>query len=674
MGVFEGVVLAVDLAVENRKEEERETFKEVEEDIKRDVAERGGRIVDAGKLKEVADLASEKVTHVIVCHLEQDLARKAKRSGSRSKVVTEWWVDRCIEKNELVPLDSEVAFTPPRNLGGISDEMKDCVVCVTGYSGLRRLSIRELVSRTGALYSGTLNRNCTHLICYRYEGEKYKTARKWQEAGGSPSIVNHRWVEDCLRTWTYLSEPIYEDKCGEEADKEPQIPLRELVKLEVENSVSQEDDSEEEAELCRSRYASNRGSKRFEPKGTVKSERQEEPNSTPPASNVVQSSGANDAAREPEDMDLDDAHIDHPEEDLEDDDSFSCGQKEVLEEEMQQEEEARVENDAPVVADATPPKANSRASRELKGLQLFGWDAQSRKYPPGQKLSSEVQNLARKRVQPDRLVASPFTDSTRKKKSIQGQKAKEVTKLHLQSKKVTKKTAAKASKVKSSAQVQLATSKVTVSLSGMRSKVRLRCLKYAGKCGIEIAEVKSKEWREGTTHLLTPKLGRSEKTLAGMASGAWILKESWLRDCAKSRKGLMQEKDYFAKSAQDNLVTTNAAELWAQRYQETKRRAFHGMKAYFHGNCAQNAPSRETLIRIFKAGDGQVVDSAGGADFAVVPHPEHGDDPFVRECRAKNVGMVSDLFLIEWLALPGKDLTSQLRSETLRQRIMSRLA
>ena len=177
-------------------------------------------------------------------HLEQDLARLAKRSGTGAKVVTEWWVDRCIESNELVAEDSEVTFEPPRSKDGISDEMKEMLVCVTGYSGIRRHAMRELVGRTGARYSGTLNKNCTHLICYKYEGEKYKTARKWQSACGTPSIVNHRWVEDCLRAWTYISEPVYEDKCGEEADRDAPIPLHELVRLEVENSVSQEEDSE----------------------------------------------------------------------------------------------------------------------------------------------------------------------------------------------------------------------------------------------------------------------------------------------------------------------------------------------------------------------------------------------------------------------------------------------
>ena len=77
----------------------------------------------------------------------------------------------------------------------------------------------------------------------------------------------------------------------------------------------------------------------------------------------------------------------------------------------------------------------------------------------------------------------------------------------------------------------------------------------------------------GTTHLVTPKLGRSEKTLAGMAAGAWILKESWLRESAKVNKAL-DEKKFLVESRDDTFVTSNAAELWHNRYKQTKRRAF----------------------------------------------------------------------------------------------------
>ena len=658
-GVFDGLVVAVGLCQAKGRDEE---VREVEEEIKNDVAERGGRVVDARDLQHAADFGSKGVTHVIVSHLEQDLARLAKRSGTGAKVVTEWWVDRCIESNELVAEDSEVTFEPPRSKDGISDEMKDMLVCVTGYSGIRRHAMRELVGRTGARYSGTLNKNCTHLICYKYEGEKYKTARKWQSACGTPSIVNHRWVEDCIRAWTYISEPVYEDKCGEEADRDAPIPLHELVRLEVENSVSQEEDSEAEDEPRSGRYAAGRASR-----GGVPGAGEADPAAVIPVATL----GNDEAEREGLMEAAEEEEVLAAEEEEEEEEDVSCGQegpsaeaRELAQEVAGDEEKQQQESDGNAYAGDTGV-SGGRASRELRGLQLFSWDSQRRKFPPGEKLSNRVQNLARKRVQPERLEAGDLLVPSKKRKSSDGQKAKEEKKPKIKAAKTVpsaKRPAQQKKKAKNPAPVEPRHHDVHVSLSGMRSKVRLRCLKYADKCGVQIAEFKSKEWREGTTHVVTPKLGRSEKTLAGMASGAWIVKEGWLRDCAKVKSGLKDEKDYFAEGSQDDLVTRNAGEIWARHYQETKEKAFEGLKAFFHGGCAQNAPSTDTLIRIFKAGNGQVACSTEGVDFAVVPNLEDESDPVVRECKANNIALVSEIFIIEYLALPTKDLASLVSS------------
>ena len=204
-------------------------------------------------------------------------------------------------------------------------------------------------------------------------------------------------------------------------------------------------------------------------------------------------------------------------------------------------------------------------------------------------------------------------------------------------------------------------------MSGMRSKVRERCLKYADQSGILITELKSKEWKEGTTHLVTPKLGRSEKTLAGMASGAYILTPAWLRDSAK-KGGMISEKGFFATSTTPLQVAHNAAELWLGK------QAFQGITAFFHSSLAENAPSRETLRRIFRAGNGEVAEEVHAGVHFAVGIPE--DEEFIKDCAAKNVTAVSDMFVLEWLALPEKDLAchclSATHSEQLKLKIKSR--
>ncbi|PQQ15083.1 BRCT domain-containing protein [Prunus yedoensis var. nudiflora] len=53
----------------------------------------------------------------------------------------------------------------------------------------------------------------THLICYKFEGEKYELAKKIPKI----KLVNHRWLEDCLRDWALLPEDDY-NKSGYEME------------------------------------------------------------------------------------------------------------------------------------------------------------------------------------------------------------------------------------------------------------------------------------------------------------------------------------------------------------------------------------------------------------------------------------------------------------------------
>ncbi|KAK9147020.1 hypothetical protein Sjap_006923 [Stephania japonica] len=66
----------------------------------------------------------------------------------------------------------------------------------------------------GAHFSKPLVANkVTHLICYKFEGEKYELAKKLKKI----KLVNHRWLEDCLKAWEILPESNY-TKCGYELE------------------------------------------------------------------------------------------------------------------------------------------------------------------------------------------------------------------------------------------------------------------------------------------------------------------------------------------------------------------------------------------------------------------------------------------------------------------------
>ncbi|XP_062190009.1 BRCT domain-containing protein At4g02110-like isoform X2 [Phragmites australis] len=57
-----------------------------------------------------------------------------------------------------------------------------------------------MVSLMGAHFSKPLIANkVTHLICYKFEGEKYDVAKKV-----NINLVNHQWLEECLKAWEIL--------------------------------------------------------------------------------------------------------------------------------------------------------------------------------------------------------------------------------------------------------------------------------------------------------------------------------------------------------------------------------------------------------------------------------------------------------------------------------------
>uniref|UniRef100_A0A804LIY8 BRCT domain-containing protein n=1 Tax=Zea mays TaxID=4577 RepID=A0A804LIY8_MAIZE len=59
---------------------------------------------------------------------------------------------------------------------------------------------QKMVSLMGARFSKPLIANAvTHLVCYKFEGEKYEVAKKV-----NIKLVNHQWLEDCLKAWKIL--------------------------------------------------------------------------------------------------------------------------------------------------------------------------------------------------------------------------------------------------------------------------------------------------------------------------------------------------------------------------------------------------------------------------------------------------------------------------------------
>ncbi|PIA34784.1 hypothetical protein AQUCO_03700213v1 [Aquilegia coerulea] len=155
---------------------------------------------------------NSRCTHLIVDRVVYDDSECVVARADGKIVITAAWVDDCLDVGMLVDTSS-ILYRPVKDLNGIPGS-KSLSICLTGYQRQDREDIMRMVGMMGAYFSKPLVANkVTHLICYKFEGEKYELAKKLKKI----KLVNHRWLEDCLKAWEILPENNY-SKSGYELE------------------------------------------------------------------------------------------------------------------------------------------------------------------------------------------------------------------------------------------------------------------------------------------------------------------------------------------------------------------------------------------------------------------------------------------------------------------------
>ncbi|KAJ1989483.1 protein kinase activating protein dpb11 [Coemansia spiralis] len=121
-------------------------------------------------------------------------------------IVTECWVEQCLQDSKLYPDYREIEQQPhPYLYPGLSigqhimfkplsicksENSRSIILSISGYEGLERDHIGKLAVLLGMEFSERLSRKATHLICRPpFRGLKYERALKW-----GISIVDSVWI------------------------------------------------------------------------------------------------------------------------------------------------------------------------------------------------------------------------------------------------------------------------------------------------------------------------------------------------------------------------------------------------------------------------------------------------------------------------------------------------
>ncbi|XP_046860090.1 PAX-interacting protein 1-like isoform X2 [Xenia sp. Carnegie-2017] len=123
----------------------------------------------------VSDVYCDKVTYFLCPHHHGLYYKQALSEGKR--IVTCHWLNDVIQGQKLIRPKYPIHLPVP-----FKDKVQRCrsmIISLTGFQGIEREKLKDMVDLVGAKYCGYLSRSVTHLICKTDKSLKYERAKDW---------------------------------------------------------------------------------------------------------------------------------------------------------------------------------------------------------------------------------------------------------------------------------------------------------------------------------------------------------------------------------------------------------------------------------------------------------------------------------------------------------------
>lgn len=137
---------------------------------------------------EVEANYNAKCTHVLCENLRNSIVQQAMREGKRC--VTAFWLNDVLIQKKMLPPWLALHFPFP-----FSEEKpcKNQIITISKFEGDERIRLKQMITATGAKYTGYMTQHNTLLICKLINGVKCDKARDWRIP-----VVNVQWLHDVM--------------------------------------------------------------------------------------------------------------------------------------------------------------------------------------------------------------------------------------------------------------------------------------------------------------------------------------------------------------------------------------------------------------------------------------------------------------------------------------------